>query len=97
MKPIVIFKKEKEGKVIFTKEEFENLVTQIYETGYEDGRKSCVYWKYSSTPNWSTIPMTPCEGTPTAPSWRPIITCSDGDIGSFSASIGEKDSKINLK
>lgn len=97
MKPIVIFKKEKEGKVIFTKEEFESLVTQIYETGYEDGQKSRTYWNYPSTPNWGTTPMTPCEGTPTAPSWRPMVTCSDGNTDSFSVSLGEKDSKINLK
>lgn len=45
------------GRISFTKEELEKLLDEVYDNGYEDGRKTCQYpywyWKsyLTTTPN----------------------------------------------
>ena len=42
------------GRISFTKEELEELLDEVYNSGYEDGRKTCQwpYWTYPTKPTW---------------------------------------------
>ena len=42
------------GRISFTKEELEKLLDEVYDNGYEDGRKTCYYpyWTYPTKPYW---------------------------------------------
>ena len=64
------------GRISFTKEELEKLLDEVYDNGYEDGRKTCQYpyWTYKTTPNWDTTPLT--TGTP-LPNDYINVTCDN--------------------
>ena len=43
------------GRISFTKEELEELLDEVYNSGYEDGRKTC-QWPYYWSPTWTNKP-----------------------------------------
>ena len=55
------------GRISFTKEELEKLLDEVYDNGYEDGRKTCQwpYWTYQTKPTWdpNKIWITTTDGT----------------------------------
>ncbi len=59
------------GRISFTKKELEELLDEVYNSGYEDGRKTCYYpyWAYSTKPTWETdkIWITTADGTKPLP------------------------------
>jgi len=48
------------GRISFTKEELEKLLEEVYNNGYEDGRKTCwyPYWTYKTEPTYPNIVWT---------------------------------------
>ncbi len=48
------------GRISFTKEELEKLLDEVYNNGYEDGRKTCwyPYWTYKTEPTYPNIVWT---------------------------------------
>lgn len=40
------------GRISFTKEELEDLLEEVYNNGYDDGRKTCNYYPYQINPSW---------------------------------------------
>ena len=54
------------GRISFTKEELEKLLGEVYDNGYEDGRKTCQYpyWTYKDW-DWNKIYYNYNTGTPT--------------------------------
>lgn len=40
------------GRISFTKEELEKLLDEVYDNGYEDGRKTCQYPYWYWKPSW---------------------------------------------
>lgn len=57
------------GRISFTKEELEKLLDEVYNNGYEDGRKTCVYpyWYWKSYPTTPNIVYTDKTTNPTLP------------------------------
>jgi len=55
MKPIVIYRDLIDGKVQLTREEFEQLLENTYNAGYEDGKNSN-YIVYPYTEPYPSIP-----------------------------------------
>ncbi len=39
MKPVIIYKEKDSDKIVLSEEELEKLITDIYEQGFEDGKK----------------------------------------------------------
>jgi hypothetical protein len=70
-KPIIIYEQIKEGKITLTKERFEEIMEQFYQTGVQDGQK---------------MQYCPTTTSPTYPSWYNNTTLIKGtDITSNSA------------
>ena len=59
------------GRISFTKEELEDLLEEVYNNGYDDGRKTCNYYPYQISPSWK-----PGD----TPSWKPgdVWVSTDG-------------------
>ena len=74
MKPVLIFKELKDGKVELTKEELEKLLEEAYNEGYNAGKNTVI--TYPSYPVVDPSPATPF--TPTTPTypWYPVWYCS---------------------
>ncbi len=67
------------GRISFTKEELEKLLDEVYDNGYEDGRKTCQYpiWTYKTSPTLGDItPLTINTNTP-LPNDHITITCGN--------------------
>lgn len=71
MKPIVFYINEtnqKEGKIVLSKEEFENMLERAYQQGRADGASQII-----------TTPCTPFPSPTIPPSPIPVITCEAAD------------------
>ena len=67
---IKVFQTNKNGKIEFTKEELEDLLSKVYQDGYNDGCKYYSNWYYTTTPAYVKSPI----------NYRDNITCSDNNI-----------------
>ena len=86
MKPVLIFKELKDGKVELTKEELEKLLEDAYNEGYNAGKAvNITYPVYPTSPD--VQPIT----TPTYP-WYPVWYC----LSDFNSTDSSKN-KSNLK
>lgn len=82
MKPFIIFKELKDNKVELTKEELEDLITQVYNQGYTDGKKDN-NWTYPITPTWNEPYVKNQYDVKTVPLvYQTPITCSTSDDSS---------------
>lgn len=54
---VKVFETDKNGKIIFTKDELERLLNEIYDSGYLDGKNSTYVWSspYKWTLNGSSL------------------------------------------
>ena len=71
---VKVFECDKNGKISFTKRELENLLNEIYNNGYTDGKASNNYywtWTYPSYPITTTNLGEKITDTP----WT--ITCTN--------------------
>lgn len=48
---VKVFETDKNGKIIFTKDELEKLLNEVYDSGYVDGKNSTYVW--SSPYKWN--------------------------------------------
>lgn len=64
MMKVKVFEVEKNGKISFTKNELEKLLNEVYDSGYDDGKRSNNYWTWTSPYKWDTTPY--CSSTTTA-------------------------------
>ena len=94
---VKVFEVEKNGKISFTKNELEKLLNEVYDSGYEDGKRSSNYWTWTSPYKWeapyyTTTTATNATITPTStltpekikyePTYDPYeITCTHANIG----------------
>lgn len=59
---VKVFYPNSKGQIVFTKEELEKLLDEVYEAGYADGRKQSWTWTSPSYPWYYTTNTT--TGTP---------------------------------
>lgn len=82
------------GRISFTKEELEKLLDEVYDNGYEDGRKTCQYpywyWKSypSTTPN---IVYTDKTINPTLPNDYVYVGDNPNTMGTVTTGTSLKD------
>lgn len=59
-----VFTKNKDGKIEFTESELKRLLDEIYDDGYNDGKKKCTY-TYTTPYRYPYIPYyyTTCNGS----------------------------------
>jgi hypothetical protein len=78
---VKVFEVEKNGKISFTKNELEKLLNEVYDSGYEDGKRSNNYWTWTSPYKWEYpyyTTTTATNATLNPPSKLPnTITCGD--------------------
>jgi hypothetical protein len=80
MKPFIIFKELKDNKVELTAEELKELVSQVYNQGYTDGKKDNNNWIYPTTPNWNEPHVKNPYDVKTIPLvYQTPVTCSTSD------------------
>lgn len=48
---VKVFETDKNGKIVFTKDELERLLNEVYDSGYLDGKNSTYVW--SSPYKWT--------------------------------------------
>ena len=84
-----VFYPNKENKIVFTKEQLEKLLQEVYDEGHADGYIKG--WNSSSSSPYITYPYTPVwygTGTGDNPSiTTPTITCTNNAPVTFDASI----------
>lgn len=92
---VKVFEIEKNGKISFTKNELEKLLNEVYDSGYEDGKRANNYWTWTSPYKWDTITCGTATNatinpTPTLnpntikyePTYNPYeITCTKANLG----------------
>lgn len=61
---VKVFYPNSKGQIIFTKEELEKLLDEVYEAGYADGRKQSWTWTSPSYPWYYTYTANTTTGTP---------------------------------
>lgn len=75
---VKVFEIEKNGKISFTKNELEKLLNEVYDSGYEDGKRSNNYWTWTSPYKWDNITCTATNATINPPPKLPnTITYGD--------------------
>lgn len=81
---VKVFYPNKNGEIVFTKEELEKLLDEIYDAGYQDGRSR--YWTWTSP-------------SITTPYYQYTTTCgTNGDnITLTSATSSEDNSPLTIK
>ena len=72
-----VFSKNKENKIEFTETQLKKLLDEIYNEGYEDGKKNNYYYTTPYKPYWGYN----WGYTTTTPLWQSnyITTCSTDD------------------
>lgn len=89
---VKVFEFDKNGKISFTKNELEKLLNEVYDSGYDDGKRSSNYWTWTSPYRYDTITCgtatnaTITTSTPDKikyePTYNPYeITCTHANIG----------------
>ena len=72
---VKVFKFDKNGRISFTQAELERLLNEVYEGGFNDGKKTCWTW---TSPYWTwTSTNASLTGNATnisAPDYKPTIT-----------------------
>ena len=61
MKPYIIYideKKLEDGKIIINQEDFEKIISEVYQQGYDDGQKNNIIAPITPYPTWIPDPIT---------------------------------------
>lgn len=58
---VKVFYPNSKGEITFTKDELEKLLDEVYDAGYQDGKKSS--WTWTSPYTWTTTTGTPYNGS----------------------------------
>lgn len=94
---VKVFKFDKNGRISFTQAELERLLNEVYNGGFNDGKKT--YWTWTS-PYWSWTSTTASNANSTltgnattisAPDYKPTITFTTAN----STNSGEKTVTMN--
>lgn len=79
---IKVFYPNNKGEIVFTKDELEKLLDEIYDAGYQDGRSK--YWTWTSP-------------SITTPYYQYTTTCGNSNSTITTATSSEENSPLTIK
>lgn len=95
---VKVFKFDRNGKVSFTQEELEKLLNEVYNGGYNDGKRAGNYWTWTSPYlTWSNTTLTGNDTITTNPNitWTTTTNSTDNTITATMHTDENNDVKIN--